>query len=292
MLLFFKKGNFMNKYFRYLGALLLSLIVVFSAFGCANKGVKAIFIVDGAEYAIVTAASRDEFVMPVSPSKEGATFAGWYLTENGGGGIFSLDSLVAGGDVYVFAKWNMEHVHTAGEVKIHKAPTCFDDGISVIECSTCGHTMSTGFIDKLSHEPSEWLVVESPSCSSEGQKQRTCNLCEAVLETAAIPKAQHTAGAESIKIPSGCETVGLAVTKCTICEEVIAERELDALGHTAGEETVITPDECEAMIVAITECTVCKEVISEIELGILGHIPGEETVKTAAGCLIAGVAVL
>ena len=47
----------MNRFVRFITALSFSLIIIFSLFGCAQKEMKAIFIVDGVEYAVVTVGS-------------------------------------------------------------------------------------------------------------------------------------------------------------------------------------------------------------------------------------------
>ncbi len=282
----------MNRSLRLFVALSLILITLLSLFACVDEEIKAIFIVDGEEYEVCSAINAAEFRMPDEPKKNGYSFDGWYLDEDGVS-AFSADALVSGGEIYVYAKWKKVHVHTESEIKIHKEPTCFDDGISYTECTECGETVSTGFIEKLSHvASSEWQIKTPSTCVTEGVRIRTCTLCDTVMEEVANPLASHTEGAEAVATPAKCESTGLAVVKCTVCEEILSERELPAAGHNEGEEATVTEPTCLEKGVAAVNCTVCGENIATRVVDALGHeertLEGYEPTETRDG-LTSGV---
>jgi uncharacterized repeat protein (TIGR02543 family) len=207
----------MSRYLRLFASLSLVLIMMISLFSCGGEEVKVIFIVDGEEYAVCTSNTAAEFKMPDEPEKKGYSFDGWYLDEDGEN-AFSADALASDAELYVYAKWTKVHVHTESEPKVHKAPTCFDDGIRYTECTECGEKISTEFIEKLSHViSSEWQIKTQPTCTASGVKIKICTLCNTVMEEDEVPLAPHTEGEEAVVTPAKCETAGLAVVKCTVC---------------------------------------------------------------------------
>ena len=256
---------------RYLAAFSLAFIMIISLFACGDNELKAIFIVDGEEYAVCTAKSQAEFQMPPEPTKEGFTFGGWYLGETLSGGAFTADALVSGKPITVYAKWTELHIHVEGELKIFKAPTCFEEGIAYTECTECAHKMSTVFVEKLEHVSSDWLIETESTCTVSGKRIKECTLCSTVLESEDIPLAPHTEGAETVVTPAKCEEKGLAVIKCSVCEQTVSERELSATGHTEGDAITETEPTCLEKGLAVIKCASCDILLETRELDSLGH---------------------
>lgn len=169
-------------------SLVFNLIMLTS---CDDSSVSARFIVSGNEYALLSADSSSGLKLPPDPEMEGYAFLGWYLGEGEGSRVFTLDSLIPGETVTVYAKWTEIHVHVESEERIFKAPTCTSDGIAFTECEGCGVKMSTSFIDQLSHDLSDWLTDAHPTCTEDGAAHKECLVCVAVIESRVIPALSH-----------------------------------------------------------------------------------------------------
>ena len=227
----------MNKPLRFfvILSLIFNLIMLTS---CDDSSVSVRFIVSGNEYALLSADSASDIKLPPDPEMDGYTFSGWYLGEEEGSRVFTLDSLIAGETVTVYAKWTEIHVHVESEVRIFKEPTCTSDGIAFTECVTCGYKMSTAFIEQLPHDASEWLTDVHPICTEEGAAHKECLVCATVTESKVLPALSHDERTLEGEAPTETRDGITEGKDCLRCGEVlIAQERLPAM--ITGTELVI-----------------------------------------------------
>ena len=69
-------------------------------------------------------------------------------------------------------------------------PTCTENGLTEGErCSVCGAVLkSQQTIEKLGHEPSEWIVDLAPTVTTEGRRHKECMRCHEILGEETLDK--------------------------------------------------------------------------------------------------------
>ena len=176
-------------------ALSFLCILLLCLFSCGESEVTVVFKVDGNEYATRTAASAQALSMPVAPTKEGYSFAGWYLEEGEGGARFTADYILTGESLTVYAHWTALHIHTESEPKVLGQATCIEEGTSFTSCTVCGATVSEWTTDAIGHDVCP-LPAKLPTETSDGLTEGLgCSRCDAVFT-------------EQLRVPaeiSGCE---------------------------------------------------------------------------------------
>ncbi len=199
-----------------------------------------------------------------TPTKEGHTFLGWYMSD---GTKLNAGDAVAANDVYVTSKWEINKytitwIRESGRTttdtyeygaKINAlAPTAsgknetehysyaWDSEIDEFATRDVTYTEI-----KTSNEH-EWVetLYNAPTCTTDGLKVRTCTVCDYPEQTV-IPKTGHTYEA-TVTDPT-CTDKGFTTYVCSVCGDTYVSDYVDATGHTelpAVKENEVEPD-CE-----------------------------------------------
>lgn len=85
-----------------------------------------------------------------------------------------------------------DHECEWGAWKTTKQPTCFEEGLMVIECIHCGKVLESKSIDILKHQNDKWETTKEPTCSAEGEKVLKCSLCGTKHSSESIPTTDHS----------------------------------------------------------------------------------------------------
>ena len=129
-----------------------------------------------------TVTEGDVVARPEDPSKEGFSFAGWFV-DTGLVNLYDFGMPVHG-NFTLFAKWEEAappHTHTPGEAVTENetAPSCTEAGSygSVVYCTGCGAELSreTVSVDPLGHDYR--AVITEPTCTAGGYTTCTCSRC-------------------------------------------------------------------------------------------------------------------
>ena len=161
-----------------------------------------------------------------------------------------------------------DHVHTPGDMKTVKEPTCTAEGLKQQKCKDCGEVIKEEKIPAKGHVAGDWKTVTEATCVAKGSKQQVCSVCGTVMNTEEIPAKGHVLGDWGTTQEATCESSGLRARRCTVCGMIVQEEQIAALGHdweTSRSEPTCTSDGYET-----TTCSRCG-ASNTTTLGALGH---------------------
>ena len=124
-----------------------------------------------------------------------------------------------------------EHVHTPGDIKTVKEPTCTAEGLKQQTCKDCGEVLKGEKIPAKGHVAGEMKLVKDATCTEAGSKQQVCTVCGTVLATEEIPAKGHVPGELTTTQEPGCEDHGTTKRFCTVCGELLEIGDLPPAGH-------------------------------------------------------------
>lgn len=124
-----------------------------------------------------------------------------------------------------------EHVHTFGEWRTMKEPSCAKEGEKVRVCSECAEREIAPVDPTGEHEYRGWETVKEPTCTEKGAKERKCFYCDE-KETESIPALGHKEEDVDYVAPTCTEDGCKDGKQCKTCGEVtVAATVIEALGH-------------------------------------------------------------
>ena len=116
----------------------------------------------------------------------------WYNAKNGFSaydtGVAKLTEEAFGFQFYALVKEG-DHVHEWDEGVVTTEPTCTENGVKTLTCTTCGETMTKG-VPALGHSFDEGTVTTEPTCTTAGVKTFTCGTC-GETKTESVPTVDH-----------------------------------------------------------------------------------------------------
>ncbi len=304
MQIFFYERN-KDKMKRTICALFVCIIAAFALLGLAACGDETSFsvnfIVDGEVYATFTPQSSGEVELPREPTKEGFTFAGWFLDEEfkrefyGG----SLTDVKLTDNVSVYAKWtegDASHTHTASAWITDVEASCSKEGAKHKECTECGALLESAKIEKLAHSNDEAVREneQDATCTTVGHYDSVvyCSVCheEISREQKEITKKTTHTPAEAVSEnvhDSTCAAVGHydSVIYCSVCHEEVSREQKEIAKkttHTPAEAVSenVHDSTCAAVghYDSVIYCSVCHEEVSREQKEIAKkttHTPAE-----------------
>ena len=172
-------------------------------------------------------------------------------------------------------------IHFLGEVHecsfnaVVTPPTCTAQGYTTYNCSVCGDTYTSNYVDALGHTVGD-IIEENyvaPTCTETGSKDNVtyCTVCDA--ETSRKEIIIDATGHTEEEIPAvapTCTETGLTVgVKCSACDEILtAQQELSANGHKY--ESVVTAPTCTEQGYTTYTCA-CGDSYVDDYTDTLGH---------------------
>jgi len=148
-----------------------------------------------------------------------------------------------------------EHVHTPGDIKTVKEPTCTAEGLKQQTCKDCGEVLKEEKIPAKGHVAGEMKLVKDATCTEAGSKQQACTVCGTVMATEEIPAKGHVPGDWITTQEAGCEEPGTKQRFCTVCKAVVEIGDIPATGHDW--QTSRTEPTCVKEGSETTECSRC-----------------------------------
>ena len=148
-----------------------------------------------------------------------------------------------------------DHVHTPGDMKTVKEPTCTTEGLKQQKCKDCGEVIKEEKIPAKGHVADEMKIVKDATCTEAGSKQQVCTVCGTVLATEVIPAKGHVPGDWTTTQEAGCEEPGTKQRFCTVCKAVVEIGDIPAAGHNW--ETSRTEPTCTSAGSETTTCSRC-----------------------------------
>ncbi len=171
------------------------------------------------------------------PTKQCATFGGWYETSDFGGARVTEISREKSGDVTLYAKWEENHVWNDGVVT--KAATCTVAGEKTFTCTVCGTTKPEAIaIDPDAHSYGEFAVTKAATCTETGEKTRVCSHNATHTERQEIPALGHSYGDWTLTRPATADGDGEEARVCSVC----GETQTRAVSYVPGTGTDPEPD--------------------------------------------------
>ena len=215
------------------GAVLLLLLVMafaVSAFAevyryCTEDKVKVYETRDSSSKVIRKLSKKEKVILEVDQAETG-DWCGILCTAKDGSHMIG----------WVQRKYLTDHLHSWGDWKVTKKPSCTKEGQKERTCKICGRTQSKS-VEKNAHDYGKWSVTREPTCTEEGLKQRKCKVC-GEKQKKAIEKAPHNYGKWTVLREATCSSKGERKHVCRDCghEEKSAIR---MLPHSFGEWNVI-----------------------------------------------------
>ncbi len=168
------------------------------------------------------------------------------------------------------------------------APDCTNTGLTTGEhCSRCDYKVEQTVVDALGHKYES--LVTAPTCTSQGYTTYNCSVCGDTYTSDFVEALGHIDGdiVEENYVAPTCTETGSKdnVTYCTVCNAETSRKEMmiDATGHTEEEIPAVAPTCTETGLTAGVKCSVCDEILTaQQELPANGH--KYESVVTAPTC--------
>lgn len=183
-----------RKNFAQLFLIILLALGVFGLSACIGvlSSVTVSFMVDGKEYANVSASEEVAPTLPENPEKECAVFDAWYYDD----GIWekpftalSFFDLPLSDSMEVTLYAHFTENHTFGDWTTKTAATCTTAEVEHRTCSACGEEETRTGEAALGHSFGEWYVVTAATTTSTGVERRDCTRTGcSEYETREIPK--------------------------------------------------------------------------------------------------------
>ena len=148
-----------------------------------------------------------------------------------------------------------DHVHTPGDMKTVKEPTCTAEGLNQQKCKDCGEIIKEEKIPAKGHVAGDWKTVTEATCVAKGSKQQVCSVCGTVMNTEEIPAKGHVLGDWGTTQEATCESSGLRERRCTVCGMSVESETIPATGHDW--QTSRTEPTCVKEGYETTECSRC-----------------------------------
>lgn len=241
------------------------------------------FDVDGTVYDTVKIASGAVVTLPADPTKEGFTFAGWYLDK---AGTTALPANFTA-DITVYAKWTaISHEHTYVFVP-EVAASCEQEGCKAhYTCGGCDKVFDADKVETTldaltlpkGHTYGTMISATSSTCLVQGTGAHyECSVChkifdaakaETTLDALKLPLGEHEYGPLVAEQSSSCLQTGTyAHYECGVCHKLFdesknpveAEDLVIGLGAHQLEPVAEKSSNCaEQGVAAHQECSVCK----------------------------------
>ena len=78
-------------------------------------------------------------------------------------------------------------------VEVEVAPTCTQQGYTILKCTLCLHTEFADYTDAKGHSFGEWQLVKAPDENNDGLEERSCTAC-GETESRSVPKVEKLKG--------------------------------------------------------------------------------------------------
>lgn len=137
-----------------------------------------------------------------------------------------------------------DHVHTPGDMKTVKEPTCTAEGLNQQKCKDCGEVIKEEKIPAKGHVAGDWKTVTEATCVAKGSKQQVCSVCGTVMNTEEIPAKGHVLGDWETTQEATCESSGLRERRCTVCGMSVESETISATGHDYSNATCTEGSVC------------------------------------------------
>ena len=113
------------------------------------------------------------------------------------------------------------------EISSVVAATCEHQGYTLWECTDCGHSYQTDFVEPLEHTYTESTVAAT--CESGGYRLRTCQTCAQSYKTEITSALGHTLS--STTQIATCTEGGFTEYSCSVCSLTYRDEIVAPLGH-------------------------------------------------------------
>ncbi len=150
---------------------------------------------------------------PAIPQKKGHTFMGWSDFKEG---------LIAEKDVVFTAQWKHDGNGHAWSAPSVVAPTCTEQGYTVITCSICDQQVISNITSPVGHNWGDVIETAKPTCDTDGLGYRVCKVCGAT-ENVVIEMNGHDFAAFEETL-STCEKHGKIGHKCSDCGKAVENK--------------------------------------------------------------------
>ena len=163
------------------------------------------------------------------------------------------------------------------------APTCTEQGYTLMKCSSHGETLKTNIVSALGHgfdsslPDDAWITDSVPTCEKAGSMHRDCIRHSACgyTETKTIPAVGHSLSFHEAVAPMCTEDGMKEYYDCSVCHKLFDSDENEttrdklvdpAKGHTEGEWIRISEPGCGKTGWEEIHCTVCDALLDEREI--------------------------
>ncbi len=133
------------------------------------------------------------------------------------------------------------------------APTCTEQGYTLMTCKVCATTRQTKYVDALGHSYDDG-VVTAPTCTADGYTTYTCSTCGDSY-TDNVVAASHSYDDGVVTAPT-CTTEGYTTYTCTVCGDSYTGNTTATVDHSYDSGVVTAPTTTTQGYTTYT-CTVC-----------------------------------
>lgn len=151
-----------------------------------------------------------------------------------------------------------EGAHTHAFVSTVIAPTCTEQGYTLMECE-CGAVGKQNYVDATGHDEGTVISVSSPSCEKEGKKEKYCNTCKQLIEEITVPKLSHVYSNKTY--PATCVDKGYTTHICKLCSHTYDDAFTPLEPHDEGEPVITKNPTCKSTGEAEYRCEWCDALI-------------------------------
>lgn len=177
--------------------------------------------------------------------------------------------LLAMGGLTLTACGECEHGSTSITTLIEA--TCTQTGIQKTVCNDCGEVLEEKTLSKLSHVPSEWVIINEATCEQNGSRKQVCTECDAILVVEPIAKLSHVPSDWIIVSQSTCKESGSKKQVCADCETILKIEEIEKLPHTESDWKIDKNATCIEKGSKHIECTECETTLKTEEIDFIDH---------------------
>lgn len=174
--------------------------------------------------------------------------------------------LISCGDEDGIPNGSSESTHTHAFVSTVIAPTCTEQGYTLMECE-CGTTGKQNYVNATGHDETEPVTVIAATCEVEGKKEVYCNTCDALVRTDTVPKLAHVYN-NKVFAPS-CTEQGYTTHICKVCGYTYDDTFIPKDPHEDGEPITTINPTCKKTGELEYRCKWCNEFVRKQTIGVI-----------------------
>ena len=161
--------------------------------------------------------------------------------------------------------------HSAGVWEVVKSATCQEDGLSELKCINCGKVIKTDVLPKGEHVYGEWIYPNGKSCLQSVSRYRECDVCGARQNDTVPAAGEHSFQWVTTKEPT-CLEDGEESFMCVNCDTVSRTKAIPSPGEHEADEWIVTKTQtCTEDGVREKNCIRCGISLAKETIPARGH---------------------